>query len=149
MGIEPMSTLLKTTSATCLVPDYTRATPHRHSIIAQGVFVVLLRVTKKRKSCPGVLSLLIRISQTDRHVQLTRKYKTWLIFYALRISVLSIYCFDQLFYEHLVNARHALKATNNVSKPLRPLIFIGMTFEYFKSLYSNCKYKIGFCQVFD
>lgn len=31
--------------------------------------------------------------------------------------------FNQLFNEHLVNARHALKAITNTSKPVRPRYF--------------------------
>jgi len=45
-GIEPVSALPITLSATCLVSDYTHTKPQRHSILARGLFVILHRATK-------------------------------------------------------------------------------------------------------
>lgn len=42
--------------------------------------------------------------------------------------------FDQLFNEHSINARHALKATDNTSKPVRPRIFQRTEFIYYECI---------------
>lgn len=59
MGVEPMSALLPISSATCLVSDYTSATPLRQSLLHPEAVVILHRAT--------ILHNLTRESHLDNY----------------------------------------------------------------------------------
>jgi hypothetical protein len=48
-------------------------------------------------------------------------------------------CFDRLFSEHSIEARHALKDHNTTSKPVRPRIVLLISVYHTKRNSSNCQ----------